>query len=74
MDRAPQHCRSKRVKAYLKKNNDVVTADYVNVYIFVYLSKIEKTKMKGKEAKMYAIRIGSLESNTNPSTWIALRK
>ena len=28
--------------------------------------KNQKTKMKGKEAKLYAIRIGSLESNTNP--------
>ena len=29
LDRAPQHCRSKRVKAYLKKNNDVMTAEYL---------------------------------------------
>ncbi|MFY9798416.1 MAG: transposase, partial [Candidatus Nitrosopolaris sp.] len=28
LDRAPQHCRSKRVKAYLEKNNDVMTAEY----------------------------------------------
>jgi transposase len=25
---SPQHCRSKRVKAYLEKNNDVMTAEY----------------------------------------------
>ena len=28
LDRAPQHCRSKRVKAYLEKNNDVMTTEY----------------------------------------------
>ena len=29
LDRAPQHCRSKRVKAYLEKNNDVMTVKYL---------------------------------------------
>ena len=29
LDRAPQHCRSKRVKAYLEKNNDVMTVEYL---------------------------------------------
>jgi hypothetical protein len=29
LDRAPQHCRSKRVKEYLEKNNDVMTLQYL---------------------------------------------
>jgi transposase len=29
LDRAPQHCRSKIVKAYLEKNNDVMTVEYL---------------------------------------------
>ena len=29
LDRAPQHCSSKRVKAYLEKNNDVMTVKYL---------------------------------------------
>jgi transposase len=29
LDRAPQHCRSKRVKEYLEKNNDIMTLQYL---------------------------------------------
>jgi transposase len=29
LDRAPQHCRSKRVRAYLERNNDVMTVEYL---------------------------------------------
>jgi transposase len=29
LDRAPQHCRSKRVKAYLERNNDVMKVEYL---------------------------------------------
>jgi transposase len=28
LDRAPQHCHSKRVKEYLEKNNYIMTAEY----------------------------------------------
>src|SRR2546423_2030749 len=29
LDRAPQHCRSKRVKAYLERNNNLMTVEYL---------------------------------------------
>src|SRR5215467_12856704 len=37
----------------------------VLVYFRVSLKNRKKTKMKGNEAKLYATRMGSLESNTN---------
>jgi hypothetical protein len=36
------------------------------VYIRVSLKNLKKIKMKGKEAKLYATIVGSVESNTNP--------
>ena len=29
LDRAPQHCRSKRVRAYLERNNDLMKVEYL---------------------------------------------
>jgi transposase len=48
LDRAPQHYRSKRVKAYLEKNNDVMTAEYFPKGSSE-LSAVEECRRQGKD-------------------------
>jgi transposase len=57
LDRAPpQHCRSKRVRAYLERNSDVMIVEYLPKGS-PYLSAVEECWRQGKDDLFIGIKI-----------------